>query len=67
MIVRIDRNYVCLMLQNNNTPIPSWPPVTENDLSIRSRMYGSSLWGSNINTVVSLRCLLRKTTGHLTL
>src|SRR5919108_159856 len=42
MIMRINSDNLCLMLEDNETSIPPWPPTTKNDLSIRRSLYRCS-------------------------
>src|SRR5215475_6120255 len=67
MIMRVNRNNLCLMLKDNNTSIPPRPPTTKNDLSIRRSLYSSSSRGDDINSIVSTLGILFETTRNLAL
>src|SRR6266702_3062180 len=67
MIMRIESDNLCLMLKDNNTSIPTRPPTTKNDLSIRRSLYRSSSRCNNINPIVPTRGILLKITRNLAL
>ena len=52
MIMRVNCDNLCLMLKDNNTSIPTRPPTTKNDLSIRRSLYRSSSRRDDINPIV---------------
>src|ERR1051325_1897588 len=64
MIVCVNSYDVSRMLQNDDTAVSPWPPITENDLTIRSRLDERAPRCNNINAIVPACRILFKTTRH---
>ncbi len=62
MIMRIDRDRICLMLQDDHPAIPPWPPVTKKHLTIRSRVDRCASRCSNVQAIMAMGAMASKPT-----